>query len=175
MLKQIKETMPSLKGVIHAAGALDDGILSQQTWERFETVFASKVKGSWILHELTKGMPLDFFVLYSSAVSLVGSAGQANHVAACTFEDMLAHYRREQGLPGLSIGWGPWEQIGAAAERSVSEHLARRGIDSIPPAQGIEALSRLMRSNHVTHVGVVPVDWRQFSKNTSSPFFSELI
>ena len=107
LFTQIETSMPPLKGVIHAAGALDDGILTQQSWERFSKVYASKVQGSWHLHELTKGMALDFFVLFSSAVSLLGSAGQANHVAACTFQDMLAHYRRSQGLPSLSIGWGP--------------------------------------------------------------------
>lgn len=175
VFEQIKTSMPALKGVIHAAGALDDGILTQQTWERFEKVFASKVDGSWILHELTKGIALDFFVLYSSAVSLLGSAGQSNHVAACTFQDMLANYRRAQGLPGLSIGWGPWEQIGAAAERNIVEKQSQRGVESIPPAQGIEALSKVMQSNHLTHVGVVPINWSQFSKGVSSPFFAELV
>ncbi len=173
IMDQITTSMPELKGVIHAAGALDDGILSQQTWGRFEKVFASKVTGSWNLHELTKGLPLDFFVLYSSAVSLVGSAGQANHVAACTYQDMLAHYRRTQGLPGLSIGWGPWEQIGAAAERDVSERQKGRGIGSISPSQGIEALSKAM-SNGFIHVGVIPINWNVFAQRTSSPFFAEL-
>jgi myxalamid-type polyketide synthase MxaB len=173
-MAQINASMPPLKGVIHAAGALDDGILSQQTWERFEKVFASKVDGSWVLHELTKGLPLDFFVLYSSAVSLIGSAGQSNHVAACTYQDMLAHYRRAQGLPGLSIGWGPWEQIGAAAEREVSERQKGRGIGSIPPTQGIEALSKILHADHFTHVGVIPVNWDLFAQQTSAPFFTEM-
>jgi NADPH:quinone reductase-like Zn-dependent oxidoreductase len=174
VIHQVKTSMLPLKGILHAAGALDDGILSQQTWERFEKVFASKVTGSWILHELTKGLSLDFFVLYSSAVSLIGSAGQANHVAACTYQDMLAHYRRAQGLPGLSIGWGPWEQIGAAAEREVSERQKGRGIGTIPPAQGIEALSKVLHSNYLTHVGVIPINWNVFAQQVPAPFFAEL-
>ena len=172
VFSQIANSLRPLKGVIHAAGVLDDGVLSQQTWDRFSTVFAPKVRGGWNLHELTKGMALDFFVLFSSAVSLLGSAGQANHVAASTYLDMLAHYRRAQGLPGLSIGWGPWEQIGAAAERDVSERVLARGIQSMSPEQGIAALSKVIRDPHLTHVGIVPVDWARFT--SSSPFFMEL-
>lgn len=173
--EQINAAMPPLKGIIHAVGVLDDGVLRQQTWERFETVFAPKVQGGWILHELTKGMALDFFVLYSSAVSLIGSAGQANHVAASTFLDELAHYRRAQGLPGLSIGWGPWEQIGAAAEREVADRLKGRGIESIPPEQGIEALARVMETPEFVHVGVLPINWSRFSQQGSSSFFDDLL
>jgi hypothetical protein len=166
--------MPRLRGIIHAAGVLDDGVLSQQTWERFETVFAPKVQGGWNLHELTKGMPLDFFVLFSSAVSLIGSAGQANHVAASTFLDMLAHYRLRRGLPALSIDWGPWTQVGAAAERDVSERLLKRGVESISPTEGIEALARVMHSTSSTQVGIMPVNWTRFTSQSSSPFFAQM-
>lgn len=174
LFAEIALSMPPLKGVVHAAGALDDGILTQQTWDRFAKVYASKVQGSWNLHELTKGMALDFFVLFSSAVSLLGSAGQANHVAACTFQDMLAHYRRSQGLPALSIGWGPWAQIGAAAEREVLDRLLNRGIETIPPAQGIESLAKVMRASQRTHVGVVPVNWTRFMSQSTARFYAEM-
>ena len=174
LFAQIETSMPPLKGVIHAAGALSDGVITQQTWERFATVYASKVQGSWHLHELTKGMALDFFVLFSSAVSLLGSAGQANHVAASTFQDMLAHYRRSQGLPALSIGWGPWTQIGAAAEREVFDRLLNRGIETIPPAQGIESLAKVMHAPKLTHVGIVPINWTSFMAQSAAPFFTEM-
>ena len=171
---RVAQTMPPLKGVIHAAGALDDGVIRQQNWDRFATVFAPKVQGGWNVHELTRGMALDFVVLFSSAVSLIGSAGQSNHVAACTFLDMLAHHRSAQGLPALSIGWGPWEQIGAAAEREVTGRLTAHGIDSIPPAQGIQALETVMRAKQFTHVGVVPVNWSRYKTQSGSPFFTEM-
>ena len=174
ILAEIEQSMPPLKGIFHSAGALDDGILSQQTWDRFATVFAPKVQGAWNLHNLTKGVALDFFVLFSSAVSLVGSAGQANHVAANTFLDMLAYYRRTQGLPGLSIGWGPWEQVGAVAERDIYERLRLRGIESIPPAQGIQALSKVMHSAGSIHVGIVPINWEKFMSQNLAPFFAEI-
>src|SRR6266571_316995 len=100
--------MPPLRGIIHAAGVLDDGVLLEQTPERFERVLAPKVRGSWNLHLLTQEMPLDFFVLFSSAASLLGSPGQGNYAAANAFLDALAHHRRMEGRPGVSINWAGW-------------------------------------------------------------------
>ena len=159
---QIEKTMPPLKGVIHAAGVIEDGILIQQTWQRFDGVFAPKVQGGWNFHELTRGMALDFFVLFSSASSLIGSGGQSNYVSANTFLDMLAYYRRGCGLPGLSIGWGPWEQVGAAAEPEIIKRMKTHGIESMPPARAIEALSKVMHSPQLVHVGIVPINWDRF-------------
>ena len=97
-----------LRGVIHMAGVLDDGLLQDQTWDRFEAVMAPKMLGAWHLHALTRAMPLEVFALFSSAASVLGSAGQANHAAANAFLDGLAHFRRAEGLPAVSINWGPW-------------------------------------------------------------------
>ena len=97
---------PPLLGIIHAAGVLEDGVLQQQTWERFRRVMAPKVQGAWNLHVFTQNQSLDFFVLFSSSASILGAAGQANYGAANAFLDALATYRRSQGLPGLSINWG---------------------------------------------------------------------
>src|SRR5690606_30530681 len=110
-----EQTMPPLRGVIHSAGVLDDGALLQQSWSRFRTVMAPKVVGSWHLHQLTRHLPLDFFVLFSSGAAVLGSPGQSNHAAANAFMDALAHCRRAQGLPAVSINWGPWAEVGAAA------------------------------------------------------------
>ncbi|MEZ4644655.1 MAG: type I polyketide synthase, partial [Chloroflexota bacterium] len=175
VLAQMAAEMPPLRGVIHAAGVLDDGVLAQQSWERFARVFAPKVGGGWILHELTKQMPLDFFVLFSSAVALLGSAGQANHVAASTFLDGLAHYRRALGLPVLSIDWGPWSEVGAAAKEGIGERVQQRGIRSMTPAQGIAALAQVMaRRDDLTQVGIVDVDWAAFRGQADAPFFTEM-
>ncbi|ACB52426.1 polyketide synthase [Crocosphaera subtropica ATCC 51142] len=157
-----------LKGIIHAAGVLDDGVLKQLTWERFNKVMSPKVQGAWNLHTLSQDKPLDFFVLFSSAASLLGSPGQANHVTANTFLDTLAHYRRSQGLPALSMNWGVWSDIGAAAKRQVN----RQGVGAIAPSQGIASLEQLMKDS-MTQVGVVPINWNKFLQfNPNIPFFA---
>ncbi|MEZ4867753.1 MAG: SDR family NAD(P)-dependent oxidoreductase [Caldilineaceae bacterium] len=163
-----------LRGVIHAAGVLDDGILLQQTWPRFAHVFAAKVQGAWNLHTLTQALPLDFFVLFASAAGLLGSAGQANHAAANTFLDALVHHRRARGLPGLAIDWGAWSEIGAAAERQVAEQSRRIGMGTIDPQSGLEIFAGLLAHPAPTprQVGVVPIQWSSFPDQT--PFFAEM-
>ncbi len=184
LLGEISETMPPLRGVIHAAGVLDDGVILQQRWERFARVFGPKIDGGWNLHRLTQDLPLDFFVLFSSAVSVLGAAGQSNHVAANTYLDALASYRRAQGLPALSIGWGPWSEVGAAASRDLGERLMARGILSMTPEQGIAVLEELIRSTNTAQpstpaaVAAVRMDWptfaRQFAGRAIPPFYTEM-
>jgi len=145
LFKQIKK-LPPLKGVIHAAGLLDDGVLQQMTWERFTQVLAPKVAGAWYLHQFTKDLSLDFFVCFSSITSLLGSPGQGNYAAANGFLDAIAAYRRSLGLPGLSINWGPWANIGLAARMGAQQQnrLADQGIQMIPSEQGLQAFEELL-------------------------------
>jgi acyl carrier protein len=169
--------LPPLVGIIHCAGALDDGVLLHQNGERFRSVFSPKVAGSWHLHELTQDLPLHFFVLFSSAVSLLGSAGQANHSAACAFEDGLARYRRALGLPALSIDWGPWGEAGAATRGKVTQRARLKGFQPIQPAQGFRVLARLLEQAPA-RIAVMSVDWRQysdsFSRSSTPALLSEL-
>jgi len=161
VLAQIEQSLPPLRGIIHAAGILDDGILLQQTWERFRRVMAPKVQGAWHLHNLTQNQPLDFFILFSSAAALLGSPGQSNYGAANAFLDALAHYRRAQGLPGMSINWGIWSNIGVATKRQTGERMKLKGVDMIAPEQGLQILAQLLTANPV-QIGVVPVRWSDF-------------
>ena len=116
-LVKIHDSIPPLRGIIHAAGVLDDGLLLNQNQERLAAVMAPKVQGAWNLHKLTLSAPLDFFVLFSSLASVLGSPGQGSYAAANSFLDALAHQRRALGLPSLTINWGPWDAVGMVAQR----------------------------------------------------------
>ncbi|MDB9517354.1 SDR family NAD(P)-dependent oxidoreductase [Roseofilum reptotaenium CS-1145] len=163
ILEEISTSLPPLKGVIHAAGVLDDGVLQKMSWEKFMNVMAPKMSGTWYLHELTQNLPLDFFVCFSSMASMLGNFGQGNYAAANGFMDAIAHYRQGQGLPGLSINWGAWATAGMAA-RLAREHQNRMhssGVVAIKPELGMQALGSLL-SGSQSQVGVFPVNWQEF-------------
>ena len=136
LLAGIETSLPPLRESSTSAGVLDDGVILQQTWQRFSRVMAPKVMGSWHLHTQTKNQPLDFFVMFSSAASLLGSPGQSNHASANAFLDALAYHRKANGLPGLSINWGAWSEIGAARGQ-VGERVKMKGMETIAPQEGI--------------------------------------
>ena len=115
LARVIAHIEPPLRGVLHAAGVVDDGMLTGLSVERFAPVMAPKVRGTWNLHVQTANSPLDFFVMFSSGAALLGSPGQANYAAANTFMDALAHRRRARGAHALSINWGSWAGVGMAA------------------------------------------------------------
>jgi acyl transferase domain-containing protein len=172
------ESMPALRGVVHTAGVLDDGVLLHQDATRLANAMAPKVAGAWHLHQLTQEQPLDFFVLFSSIVALAGTAGQGNYAAANAFLDALAHLRRSQGLPALSINWGAWA-AGMASELSTRDQRRYTdvGVILIPPELGIKTMASLIAQD-AAQVSVLPIDWakflRQFQDSGEPPFYSEL-
>ncbi|RMF62702.1 MAG: SDR family NAD(P)-dependent oxidoreductase, partial [Cyanobacteria bacterium J069] len=140
-------------GVFHAAGVLDDGAIANQTPQRFESVMAAKLRGAWTLHRLSQDWPLDCFVLFSSAASILGSAGQANYAAANAGLDALAHLRRSLGLPALSINWGPWATVGMAARQA--DRFRTQGMEPISPETGVTILKSLLAET-APQVAVLP-------------------
>ncbi|HEX2905649.1 MAG TPA: KR domain-containing protein, partial [Phototrophicaceae bacterium] len=116
-------------------------------------------------------------MLYSSVASLLGSPGQGNHAAANAFMDALAYHRRALGLPALSINWGAWAEIGAAAEHDVFDRIGLQGIGAIPPADGLKVLERLLHQSP-PQVGVTPVVWSkflgQYAAGSEPPFLAEM-
>jgi NAD(P)-dependent dehydrogenase (short-subunit alcohol dehydrogenase family)/acyl carrier protein len=157
------DALPPLRGVVHAAGVLDDGAVSQQSWERYERVLAPKAAGAWELHEATAGSPLDFFVLFSSVASVLGSAGQSNYAAANALLDGLAAFRRSGGLHAISINWGPWAEAGmAAALRDRDQRRRERaGLELITPEDGLAALDHVVDGSSPHQVAVLPVRWER--------------
>ena len=179
ILAEIAESLPPLRGIIHLAGVLDDGVLLRQNWERFVKVMAPKIAGAWNLYLLTQDLSLDFFVSFSSIASLLGSPGQGNYSAANAFLDSLAHYRKGQQLPASSINWSPWGETGMAAELGSlgEQRWAAAGVSAISPQQGMEVLGRLLAGS-AAQTGVLPVNWSRFFQHFATEveptFLSEI-
>lgn len=165
MLTEIAATMPPLKGVVHAAGVIEDALLRHCDQDRFARVLAPKVQGASNLHTQTLDSSLDFFVLFSSISSVLGTSGQGAYAAGNSFLDALAHQRRALGLHGLSINWGPWAEVGMAA--SLAAEFARQGVGSIQPEAGLRVFERLLLED-ATQVGVLPVEWPRFISTFST-------
>ena len=178
VLESIRTSMPPLRGVVHAAGILDDGILQLLDERRVREVMAPKVEGAWNLHALTRDAALDFFVLFSSAASVLGSPAQAHYAAANAFLDALAWHRRAEGRPALAVNWGPWAEVGLVGRPEQLHHLRQQGIEAIPPADGIQALSQLLQAA-VTQAAVLRVDWARWragaSPETNASLYADLL
>ncbi len=183
MFATIGQSLPPLRGIIHGAGILDDGVLQGQTWARFAKVMAPKVAGAWNLHTQSLDLPLDFFVCFSSVAALLGSPGQGNYAAANAFMDGLAHYRRSLGKPALSLNWGPWGGVGMAAElgdRNIAR-LALSGITPLDPELALETMGELLTQNasqKSSQIGVVQIEWSKFLEQLSNgvvpPFLEQV-
>lgn len=181
VFEEIEKHMPPLRGLIHAAGVLDDGSLLNLNQERMKTVMAPKVEGSWNLHVGTAQLNLDFFVLFSSAVSVLGAPGQGNYAAASSYLDAMASYRRSLGLPGISINWGPWAEVGLAAE--ATERLEEQNASTqhlvkvINVDKGLEILELLLTES-IPQVAVLPFDLKNllalYPAAAGMPFFAEV-
>ena len=154
-----REGWPAIRGVIHSAGLVRDQLMVQMDAQSFSNVLRPKVHGAWNLHRMLAGAPLDFFVLYSSIGSIVAAMGQANYASANAFLDALAHHRRRQGLPALSINWGPWA-VGMVNDLNLTEHYASRGLDIITPEHGMRYLARLI-GQQAAQAAVLSADWRK--------------
>ncbi len=166
VLDQIAAELPPLRGIIHAAGVLADGRLTNQSWAQFATVMAPKILGTQHLDRLTRGLPLDFFVCFSAGAALLGSAGQVNYSAANAFMDGLMQARRAAGLPGLSINWGAWAEVGMAAgvdDRTKAQWQAS-GIELISPVEGVALLFQLL-PQAAAQVGVLPLNWAKLGQS----------
>lgn len=174
-LEKIEKSKAPLGGVIHAAAVFDDALLSGYDADRFQKVMAPKAFGAWNLHVLTRELPLDFFILFSSVASVFGSAGQGAYCAANAFLDSLAHYRARQGQRALSINWGPWAEVGAAVQNG--ESATFRGIENMAVQKALEAMAKVMDSS-LNQVTIVPIDLQALKQHhpmaAESPLLEKL-
>lgn len=172
LMQTISNEFPPLKGVVHSAGILDDGILAQLDWDRFARLFEPKVYGSWLLHEYTKSLELDFFILKSSLLSLLGSAGQGNYSASNTFLDSLAAHRRAKGLPATAINWSAWSGGGLATFSGARGEAmwSSLGVKFVSPALAMQAFDKLMHRD-VDQIAVAIADWPTYAGRVGKPLF----
>ncbi len=152
-----REGWPPIRGVVHTAGVVQDELLLRMTTETFQRVLRPKLRGGWLLHRLLKDAPLDFFILFASTGSVIASPGQGNYAAANAFLDALAHHRRAQGLPALSIGWGPWS-VGMVEQLKLEQFYTRRGIELITPEVGMQVLARVL-TQRPAHLTAITANW----------------
>ncbi|MEM7305305.1 MAG: SDR family NAD(P)-dependent oxidoreductase [Planctomycetota bacterium] len=158
------ESIGDLRGVVHTAGVLDDGVLAELTPERLARVLQPKLAGAWNLHRATRGMEtLEHFVLFSSSAAVLGSPGQANYVAANAGLEALAEARARAGLPALAIHFGPWAEAGMAADGEALRRLASLGMRALAPERCLAALETLMTSDYAS-AGFFSLDWRLFAR-----------
>jgi polyketide synthase 12 len=170
-----------LSGVIHAAGVLDDAVISSLTPERIDAVLRAKVDAAWNLHELTRDIDVAAFVMFSSMAGLAGASGQANYAAANSFLDGLAVHRRRQGLPAISLAWGLWDQASAMTGALGAADRARFGRDGVVAMSSDEALELMDTALIVDEPFLLPahIDLAalrvKFDSGTLPPMFVDLI
>ena len=157
VLKGLRASGSPLRGVLHLAGVLKDALLPDVEEEHLERVFEPKVHGAYNLHNLTRSDPLDFFILFSSAVSTTGSEGQGVYAMANAYLDALARQRCGEGLPAQSLGWGVFLGSGMMTG-DVARRRLRSGIGGIMPVEVAELLDRILPADE-PHVVIRPVDW----------------
>ncbi|MEU6161411.1 SDR family NAD(P)-dependent oxidoreductase [Streptomyces sp. NPDC047130] len=160
-----------LRGVLHAAAVVEDATLANLTPALVEKAWRPKATGAWLLHHALEGTPLDWWVTFSSAASLLGNPGQGAYAAANAWLDEFTSWRRSQGLPATSVNWGPWAEVGRGAG------MAERGYAMITPEEGIVALERLL-THDLDRTAYTPLDmarWLEsYPETAHTAFFAEL-
>ncbi|MDQ0936678.1 type I polyketide synthase [Streptomyces turgidiscabies] len=159
----LESTGPELSAVMHTAGVLDDGVVDRLSAARLESVLAAKAVSAALLDELTEGLDLDAFVLFSSSSATLGAAGQGNYAAANAYLDALAENRRSRGLAGLSVAWGAWAGAGLAGASEAARHRTAQGpMPAMDPRLAVRALGEALDGSDPA-LTVMDVDWGQLA------------
>ena len=178
LFDEVARDLPPLRGIVHAAMVIEDGLTRDFNAERIRRVLAPKALGAQLLHELSRHLPLDFFVLYSSATTLFGNPGQGSYVAANFAIEALARERLAQGLPATCVRWGAIDDVGfLARNQKIKDSLqSRMGGSPMQSAAALAALEAMLAAGR-SDLGVLDLDWRALSRclpSAASPKFAEL-
>ncbi len=163
LLTRIASEGPALSSVFHTAGVLDDGVLDRMDPARLAATSDAKAAGAVWLDELTQGMDLDAFVLFSSAAATFGGGGQGNYSAANAFLDGLAENRRARGLTALSVAWGPWDGPGVSQNTDAARQRLRRNRWEVlmDPELAVQALGKALDDPDDLVLTLMDIDWAQ--------------
>ncbi|RYJ29958.1 malonyl CoA-acyl carrier protein transacylase [Streptomyces sp. L-9-10] len=174
VLAAIPDEFP-LASVFHAAGVADgDATVESLTLDQLDALMRSKLTAALHLHDLTRGLDLDAFVLFSSGAATWGSGGQPGYAAANAFLDALAEHRRAEGLTAASVAWGTWAEVGMATVDEVHERLRRQGVMPMEPTLAIAALQRMLEDDD-TALTVTLMDWERFTPSFTATRPSPLL
>ena len=169
LFAKFKQSLPELKGIVHAAGTLRDGAIKNQDWETWKSVFDAKVIGTMNLHECSSKLNLDFFTCYSSIASVFGSSGQTNYATANGFMDAITQQRISEGLPSTVINWGPWSEIGMAHKNNVLRTMEKQGIRSISPSFGRKIIGNYAFLTSGQYI-VIDANWNRVSERVPNSY-----
>lgn len=183
LIEPCGQRWPALRGVVHAATVIDDGLIRNLDGERIRRVLEPKIEGARHLDALTANCPLDFFVLYSSATTLFGNPGQANYVAANHWLEALAANRRARGLPASCLRWGAIDDVGFLARNTRTRDALqeRLGGSALRSDDALAVLERLLVDHDDSlagpSLGVLELDWSalaRFLPTAQAPRFDEI-
>lgn len=179
LLDRFGGDLPPLRGIVHAAGVLANRLSMQMSFEEFLQVMPSKVAGACHLEGHPAVSAVDFHISFSSLASMLGSPGQANYAAANAFLETLAAYRHARGRAGLAIAWGPWSEVGMAANEHNLARLGDHGIGVVELRSGLDLLEAFVNERASSVVGVLPMDWETWARGrqqlASTPYFSAVV
>ncbi|MGW1541294.1 SDR family NAD(P)-dependent oxidoreductase [Streptomyces sp. NPDC002309] len=163
--ERVRDGKPPLRGVFHAAGTYDSVPVGDMTPGRLASLLEAKVSGAWNLHRLVQGLPLDMFVLFSSASSVLSSPLLGGYAAGNAFLDALAHHRLAEGAPATSVNWGYWGDVGIVAreEERDGRSPVPRGMSSFPPDEGLTVLGDIL-ARGTSHHTVLRIDWPSWAR-----------
>jgi acyl transferase domain-containing protein/acyl carrier protein/SAM-dependent methyltransferase/NAD(P)-dependent dehydrogenase (short-subunit alcohol dehydrogenase family) len=154
LFERLRRFPMPLCGIIHAAADIRLCSLQEMDADALHATMHAKVEGSWLLHKLSAGLPLDFFILFSSTAGLFGASNLGHYAASNQFLDSLAHSRRAQGLPGISINWGAWNEMRFLGR----DEIGRFGLKTMPSDLALQAMSFVIADSSAQWI-VADVDW----------------